>query len=54
MLPQTLFFDFIKTSLDHGARLQRRQLELLMAMQIRLAEAQMKQVMNFWNRMFLR
>jgi hypothetical protein len=61
MQSQALFFDlyraglktmtdFTRISLEHGARLQSRQLELLMAMQIRLAESQARQVMDFWSR----
>jgi hypothetical protein len=61
MQSQTLFFDLYRAglrtmtdvtriSLEHGARLQSRQLELLMAMQIRLAESQAERVMDFWTR----
>ena len=58
MPPQTRFFelwlgtmnDMLKISLEHGARLQSRQLELLMAMQVRLAESQARQVIDFWSR----
>ena len=58
MQPQTRFLelwlgtmnDMLKISVEHGARLQSRQLELLMAMQIRLAESQARQVMDFWGR----
>jgi hypothetical protein len=57
MQPQAQFFDLwlrmmsdvMKISLEHGARLQSRQLELLMAMQIRLAESQAERVMDFWS-----
>ena len=57
MQPQTYFFDLwlrtlndvMKISLDHGVRVQRRQLELLMAMQVRLAESQTERVMDFWS-----
>jgi hypothetical protein len=58
MPPQSRFFelwlgtlnDLAKISFEHGARLQSRQLELLMAMQIRLAESQARQVIDFWSR----
>lgn len=61
MQPQTQFFDLwlrtmndaMKISLEHGARLQSRQLELLMAMQIRLAESHTERVMDFWSRLWL-
>jgi hypothetical protein len=46
--------DFTKISLEHGARLHSRQLELLMAMQIRLAESQAKRMMGFWTELFFR
>jgi hypothetical protein len=60
MQPQTQFFDLwlrttndaMKISLEHGARLQSRQLELLMAMQIRLAESHTERVMDFWSRLW--
>jgi hypothetical protein len=60
MQPQTQFFDLwlrtmndvMKISVEHGARLQSRQLELLMAMQIRLAESQAERVMDFWSRLW--
>jgi hypothetical protein len=44
--------DFTKISFQHGARLQSRQLEMLMAMQFRLAESQAKQVMDYWSRLW--
>lgn len=57
MQPQTRFFelwlgtmnDMLKISFEHGARLQSRQLEMLMAMQIRLAQSQAERVMDFWS-----
>jgi hypothetical protein len=57
MQPQTQFLDLwlrtmndvMKISFEHGARLQSRQLELLMAMQIRVAESQAERVMDFWS-----
>jgi hypothetical protein len=44
--------DVMKISLEHGARLQRRQLELAMAMQFRLAESQAERVIDFWSLLF--
>ena len=60
MPPQTRFFelwlgtmnDMLKISLEHGARLQSRQFELLMAMHIRLAQSQAEQVVDFWSRIW--
>jgi hypothetical protein len=50
MAPQTkLFFDLWKISFEQGAQLQRRQLELMTAMQLRLAESQTERVMDFWS-----
>ena len=62
MPPQMQFFDLwlrtmndvMKISMEHGARLQSRQLELLMAMQIRLAESQAQRVMDFWSKAWLK
>jgi hypothetical protein len=63
MQPQSPFFDLyraglrtmndvMKISFEHSARLQSRQLELLMAMQIRLAESHTERVMDFWSRLW--
>jgi hypothetical protein len=53
MPPQTkLFFDFWKISMEQGAQLQRRQLELMTAMQLRLAESQIHRTMDFWTRLW--
>ena len=61
MEPQIHFFelwlgmvnDMLKISLEQGMRLQGRQLELLMAMQTRLAASQAERVMDFWSRYWL-